>query len=194
MSSDTRPCPGVQALFTAAWAGSGAEKPAQAPPGETAAAVARCRPRGCSPPTPRPQHPLQTSRAAPTVAVFLHFAIPAPSIKPWVGDKSNAISPGRIGRGKTRPGLQNPSHVKRAGAFEQCSPGGGKPHLPTAQQQQHPSRPSSRATPGAAAACPAPRPRPSRGGKKLAAANGRPGRPLTSAGRRAACCLETPAG
>lgn len=41
LSSDTRPCPGVRALFTAAWAGSGAEKAAQAPPGETAAAAAR---------------------------------------------------------------------------------------------------------------------------------------------------------
>lgn len=43
LSSDTQPCPaglGAQALFTAAWAGRGAEKRAQAPPGETAGAVA----------------------------------------------------------------------------------------------------------------------------------------------------------
>lgn len=44
LSSDTQPSPagpGAEALFTAAWAGRGAEKRAQAPPGETAAAAAR---------------------------------------------------------------------------------------------------------------------------------------------------------
>ena len=44
LSSDTQPCPaglGIQALFTAVWAGRGAEKRAQAPPGETAQAAAR---------------------------------------------------------------------------------------------------------------------------------------------------------
>lgn len=44
LSSDTQPCPagpGAQALFTAAWAGRGAEKRAQAPPGRTTPAAAR---------------------------------------------------------------------------------------------------------------------------------------------------------
>lgn len=44
LSSHTQRCPagpGAQALFTAAWAGRGAEKPAQAPPGENAAAAVR---------------------------------------------------------------------------------------------------------------------------------------------------------
>lgn len=44
LSSDTQPSsagPGAESLFTAAWAERGAEKQAQAPPGETAAAAAR---------------------------------------------------------------------------------------------------------------------------------------------------------
>lgn len=170
LSSDTQPCPaglGIQALFTAAWAGRGAEKRAQAPPGETAQAAARvaapaptptASPRavGTQPPpirlkprvpAPRPESPLQSRRAARTVAVFLHFAIPAPSIKLRVGDKSSSISPSRIGRGKTRSGLQKPGHVRRAGDFRQNSPRGGEPYLP-ATNQQHPSRPRSPRRPG----------------------------------------------
>lgn len=156
LSSDTQPCPagpGAQALFTAAWAGRGAEKRAQAPPGRTTPAAARVaapaptptalhvqsgwshHPSDSSPrppAPPRPEHPLQPSGDARTVAVFLHFAIPAPSIRPRVGDKNSAISRSRIGRGETRPGLQNPGQLKRAGDFQQCSPRGGELNLPAA--------------------------------------------------------------
>lgn len=190
LSSDTQPCPagpGAQALFTAAWAGTGAEKRAQAPPGETAAAAARVAapaptptappraigmeppPTGRRPraPASRPKHPLQASRAARTVAIFLHFAIPAPSIKPRVGDKSFAISPSRIRREETRPGLQNSGHFKCAVDFQQGSPREEEPYLPAATQQ-HPTGPSSPRRPGRPGSLPRPTASaPSPGEKKI---------------------------
>lgn len=59
LSSDTQPSPagpGAEALFTAAWAGRGAEKRAQAPPGETAAAAWPLPP----PPPPPPRLHVQS--------------------------------------------------------------------------------------------------------------------------------------
>lgn len=209
LSSDTQPCPaglGIQALFTAVWAGRGAEKRAQAPPGETAQAAARVA-------APAPT-PTASPRAVGTQPppIKLGPKVPAPPARgPFakqpghadgcnilalcnsraqykrVGDKSSEISPSRIGRGKTRSGLQKPNHVRRAGDFRQNSPRGREPYLP-ATNQQHPSGPRSPRRPGRPR-----RPAPPRGlsvpsprGKKLAAANGRPGRLLTSASGRAA--------
>ena len=141
LSSDSQPLPagpGVQTLFTAAWAGSGAEKPARAPPDECRGSRAHRRPHPhrvstCSrdgasthdtqaqSPYPHPPYSRRTHCKPVRPRGRLHFAIPAPSIKPRVGDKRSAISPSRIVRGKTRPGLQNPGHVKRAGDFQQFS-------------------------------------------------------------------------
>uniref|UniRef100_A0A8C4LCS3 mRNA decay activator protein ZFP36 n=1 Tax=Equus asinus TaxID=9793 RepID=A0A8C4LCS3_EQUAS len=145
-----------------------------------------CHPLRPRAPAPWPGHPLQASWAARTVAIFLHFAIPAPSVKPRVGDKSSAISPSRTGRKKTRPGLQNPGHVKCAGDFQEHSPRGEEPYLPAATQL-HPSGPSSPRHPRRRGSLPRPEASlPPPRGKKLAATNGRPGRRLTSASRRAA--------
>lgn len=97
------------------------------------------RPRA---PASWPKHPLQTRWAARMVAIFWHFAIPAPSTKPKVGTKSSKGPPRRTGQGKTRPGLQNPGHAKCTGALRPRSPRKGKSCLPAATRR-HPLGPNA---------------------------------------------------
>lgn len=109
LSSDTQPCPagpGSQALFTELRRGEGrrngpgllwARLPWQPPawpllppppPSLHVLPPKRLRPEA---PAPCPGHPLPTHQARRMVAIFLHFAIPAPSTKPWVEIKAAQV-------------------------------------------------------------------------------------------------------
>ncbi|XP_045436647.1 mRNA decay activator protein ZFP36L2 isoform X1 [Pipistrellus kuhlii] len=104
------------------------------------------------PPNPGPpttaQHPLQTSRAAPTVAVFLHFAIPARSLlNPWVGVKIK-----RHSAWQDRAGKDTSRTARRRQPRETCW-GFSTVRPPRREAASPPPRPAAAA---AAAAPPAP--------------------------------------
>lgn len=155
LCSDTRPYPagpGAGALFTELGRGGGRRHGLDSP-GETAAREAAAAPAPTAPPRatrPEPQpRSVRPGHADPCQPVQprgrLQYAcilqIPAPSTKPRVGDKSCACPPGRIRRGKTSPGLQNPGLTEPAGAFQHRGPTGrGRRSLPAATQHHHPAQ------------------------------------------------------